>query len=286
MTRGHQNQHSVSEKMAKRQVSARELLQDIRAGITDAGLREKYSLTARGLERLLGKLQEGGFVTQEELAARITSDHKTAAVPDHQVIEEKLGSSSPNEKAIRLIDYLIKLASLRTRILRDVKHYEFLLWLHEIPDEKGCFTRTRDSAEGHDEGDWIEVQTYQEPEMPRVPETCSDWVDKDALRASSEGPGLQKSIEKVVPNPEWEEGEDRPQSIAHTLQLDDHPEVRDAWDQYTKEKWAPWKARHESWEKIHKIYTKLFAIHQEQLRLGEDYELGTSYGAADLADTD
>ena len=136
----------------------------------------------------------------------------------------------------------------------------------------------RASGEGHDEGAWIEVQTYQEPEVPKVPEECFDWVDKDTLRASSEGPGLQSTIEKEVPNPEWEEGEDQPESITRALQLDDHPEVREAWDRYLEQAWLPWKAHHEGWEKVHKIYTKLFAIHQEQLRLGEDYELVLAVG--------
>ena len=83
-----------------------------------------------------------------------------------------------------------------------MKQYEFFLWLHEIPDENGCFTRVRASGERHDHGAWVEVQTYQEPEVPEVPEECSGWVDKETLRASSLGPGLQKSVEKEVPNPE------------------------------------------------------------------------------------
>lgn len=32
------------------------------------------------------------------------------------------------------------------------------------------------------------------------------------------------------------------------------------------------------WEKVHKIYSELFAIHQEQLRLGEEYELVLALG--------
>ena len=35
---------------------------------------------------------------------------------------------------------------------------------------------------------------------------------------------------------------------------------------------------HNDWERIHKVYAKLFAIHQEQLRLGEKYELVLALG--------
>jgi hypothetical protein len=55
--------------------------------------------------------------------------------------------------------------------------------------------------------------------------------------------------------------------------LEDHPEIRVAWDKYIEEHWSPWKERHSSWEAVHKAYSTLFAIHQEQLRLGEEYEL-------------
>lgn len=35
---------------------------------------------------------------------------------------------------------------------------------------------------------------------------------------------------------------------------------------------------HNNWESVHKVYSKLFAIHQEQLRLGEEYELVLALG--------
>ncbi len=44
-------------------------------------------------------------------------------------------------RALRLIQYLQALADLRTKIIRDVKDYEHILWLHEIPREKECFTQ-------------------------------------------------------------------------------------------------------------------------------------------------
>jgi hypothetical protein len=60
--------------------------------------------------------------------------------------------------------------------------------------------------------------------------------------------------------------------------LEEHPEVQLAWDRYIKDKWLPWAEEHNAWEKVHKAYSTLFAIHQEQLRLGEEYELVLGLG--------
>ena len=47
---------------------------------------------------------------------------------------------------------------------------------------------------------------------------------------------------------------------------------------YVDKKWLPWMEEHNSWEEVHGLYAKLFAIHQEQRRLGEEYELVLGLG--------
>ncbi len=51
-----------------------------------------------------------------------------------------------------------------------------------------------------------------------------------------------------------------------------------AWDRYVENKWLPWTEEYNAWEKVYKVYSPLFAIHQEQLRLGEEYELVLGLG--------
>jgi very-short-patch-repair endonuclease len=58
----------------------------------------------------------------------------------------------------------------------------------------------------------------------------------------------------------------------------DHPDVQQAWDSYVQEKCLPWKNEHNAWKKVQEVYSVLFAIHQEQLRLGEEYELVLGLG--------
>jgi hypothetical protein len=98
-------------------------------------------------------------------------------------------------------------------------------------------------------------------------------VNQSALRNKDNLPELLPEIIRQVQNPNWYEGSDQPETIPCTEVLKEHPEVQRAWDHYVEGKWLPWTEEHGTWEKVHKVYSALFAIHQEQLRLGEEYEL-------------
>ncbi len=63
----------------KRQVSAKEVVTDLRAGLTDLELMRKYELSPTGLGSLLGKLVKMGVVDQSELDARKSGVKATKA---------------------------------------------------------------------------------------------------------------------------------------------------------------------------------------------------------------
>jgi very-short-patch-repair endonuclease/DNA replication protein DnaC len=182
------------------------------------------------------------------------------------------------EKAIRLVKYLTGIARLRTKLIRDLSDYQNVVWLSSVPHERGCFTRAWGEDEEHEPDEWLEVQNRREPGLPSVPPPCEDWVNQSALRTKSELPELLAEITREVQNPDWREGSDQPETVRHTHRLVDHPEIQREWDRYVEEKWLPWTEEHNEWEKVHKIYSQLFAIHQEQLRLGEEYELVLALG--------
>ena len=137
-----------------------------------------------------------------------------------------------NEKAIRLIDYLLRLASLRTKLIRDIADYERTLWISSIPHEKGCFTQAWGRNEEYDSDVWIEVQNQKESELPSVPDKCEDWVGRPTLRNKKELPELLSEITVQVKNPTWQKGSDEPEHISQTKHIDDHPEVQKTWDRY------------------------------------------------------
>jgi very-short-patch-repair endonuclease len=183
-----------------------------------------------------------------------------------------------NEKAVRLVDYLIELASLRTKLIRDIAEYEKVLWLSDVPHERDCFTQAWGREEEHGLDEWLEVRNRREPELPAIPAQCKDWVNDSSLRNKNDLPELLPEITRQIPNPDWREDSDQPKTIPHKERLEEHPEIQQAWDRYVEDKWLPWTEEHDSWEKVHKVYSDLFAINQEQLRLGEEYELVLGMG--------
>jgi very-short-patch-repair endonuclease len=132
--------------------------------------------------------------------------------------------------------------------------------------------------EEHEPDEWLEVQNRREPELPAVPVQCKDWVNQSALHSKGDLPELLPEITCQIHNPDWREESDQPETISRIERLEHHPDIQQAWDHYVNHKWLPWTEEHNAWEKVHKVYSGLFAIHQEQLRLGEEYELVLALG--------
>lgn len=181
-------------------------------------------------------------------------------------------------KAVRLVDYLSKLATLRTNLIRDIANYEKVLWLSNVPHERECFTQAWGRDEEHEQDEWLEIQNRQEPDLPAIPPSCRDWVNLPSLRNKDDLPELFPEITRQIQNPDWQEGSDHPETINQNERLEDHPEVQRAWETYIEDKWLPWTELHNTWKSINKVYSILFAIHQEQRRLGEEYELVLGLG--------
>jgi len=96
-------------------------------------------------------------------------------------------------------------------------------------------------------------------------------VDFLTLRAKDNLPELRKEISREAPNPRWHEGsDDEPEQISIRENLADHPKVKAVWSGYVEQQWLPWTDRHCAWENVNKVYTKLFVIHQAQLKLEQN----------------
>jgi hypothetical protein len=64
----------------KRKIKAKEFLIDVKAGLTDAELIEKYRISSQGLQSIFSKLIDGGLTTREELFDRMPSYEDTINV--------------------------------------------------------------------------------------------------------------------------------------------------------------------------------------------------------------
>ncbi len=194
------------------------------------------------------------------------------------VLKNQQTNSHETQKVVRLVDYLLRLATLRTKLIRDIADYEKVLWVSSVPHEQGCFTQAWGRDEEHELDEWLEVQNRREPELPTVPSQCKDWVNLSSLRNKNDQPKLFPEITRQIPKPDWVEDSEQPETIPYTERIEEHSEIQRAWDRYVEDKWLPWTEEHNAWEKVHKVYSALFAIHQEQLRLGEEYELVLGLG--------
>ena len=86
------------------------------------------------------------------------------------------------QKVLRLVAYLTRLASLRTKIIRNIDEYQNVLWVKDVPRQKGCYTQAWGRYEDYDLDVWMEVQTRREPQLPSVPLLCKDWIENSSLR--------------------------------------------------------------------------------------------------------
>ncbi|MEW6137432.1 MAG: hypothetical protein AB1733_04295 [Thermodesulfobacteriota bacterium] len=66
--------------MNKRRITAREILSDVRKGLSDPALMEKYKLSAQGLQSVFQKLLKAGIISQAELDARSPLSERTVDI--------------------------------------------------------------------------------------------------------------------------------------------------------------------------------------------------------------
>jgi hypothetical protein len=66
----------------KKIIQARDIVRDIRSGMTDAELMEKYGLSAKGLESAFQKLVQGRIVTVAEVYGKARSEVDTVIIDD------------------------------------------------------------------------------------------------------------------------------------------------------------------------------------------------------------
>lgn len=186
-------------------------------------------------------------------------------------------------KPLRLIKYLLELTSIGSRVCKDISDYQRVLWLNKIPHQKWCFTQAWAASEDIDADTWIEIQKYDEPALSEVPEICENWVNHETLYQTKDIPELLQiiTINNEVENPDYDENaSESPKviSVPKTLHLNDFPKVSEKWDSYVDTHWMPWTELHLEWELVQGVYEKLFLIHQEQQKLGEEYELCIGLG--------
>ena len=175
------------------------------------------------------------------------------------------------DRALRLFTYLKEFVRLRSKIIRDIKTYDEVLWLHEIPHENGWYSAHWEGQQERADDVWVEFKKPKVPECPKPPAICEGWYLRADLTNTSEIPVIQTT--KYVPATE-ESDQDSPD----TLKLEDFPEVEQEWNKYLENKWLPWMGAFEKVRPAQTIYSQLFRMYQLANKLGEAYELVLGIG--------
>jgi hypothetical protein len=74
------------------------------------------------------------------LPGRILLNHELIllrAIVTREHLKNPRTDSAETQKVIRLLDYLTRLASLRSKIVRNIDEYQNILWVKDIPQQKG-----------------------------------------------------------------------------------------------------------------------------------------------------
>jgi predicted transcriptional regulator len=102
-----------------KRISAKDVRDDIRAGLDDSDLMAKYGLTVKGVESLFRKLLQAGIVEESELGDRM-SDYAGSVVVSGQVASsqierpsKKTGSGARKRKQL-VIDALAAVQDIRS----------------------------------------------------------------------------------------------------------------------------------------------------------------------------
>lgn len=171
---------------------------------------------------------------------------------------------------IRVFSYVRDLAVLRSRVDRDLNSYEHRFWLENLRDHPECSSPCFDRNAERDGGEpWLRAGKRPEPKCPTASRELALWIEAKTGTRPDVPPRL---LDRITQPSE-------PGLPVHIELIEDHPEVAEAFGDFVRTQWEPWRQRYDAWRWYQKnVYEPLFAIHRGLLRLGEEYELVMGLG--------
>ncbi|MBI4965009.1 MAG: YIP1 family protein [Desulfomonile tiedjei] len=182
--------------MGKQKISAKELLKDIKSGMGDTDLMEKYGLSSKGLESAFKKLLEVGVLDASLLKGRSTQSGPIPA----QAEARREPAPAPERKA----SALPKLPEPLAAIAADIKgglHDAEIMRRHDLSPGKLAQARKDLIESGHLAAEDVRQQEpkgtkpcpFCRQEIPQNAPRCAhcgQWLDMRAARAAAD-PGTQ-----------------------------------------------------------------------------------------------
>jgi very-short-patch-repair endonuclease len=184
----------------------------------------------------------------------------------------RVAADDVRDRAVRLFTFLREYTQLRASTALTTDAYDEVIWVADVPGLPGCLCA---AVEPTRDGEiWLEIRKPKLQPAPRPPELLRPWLER-FTDSTPEAPPLRESIPDPAPRAETAPtGDDLPPQLL----LQDHPEIRAAYDEYLEREWAQWAAHDRPLQRVQRIYTDLFRLHQSQQRLGEAYEVVMGIG--------
>jgi len=178
------------------------------------------------------------------------------------------------DRSIRLFTYLKELSELKTKVVRSIEQYEDVLWLSDIPHERGCFCAAWQTTDEEEPELWVRVKKPVLKVPPKPAEKLAPWISESQIQDSSiEYPELKEQIAI-----QGKASEDDGHQESQTLNLADYPDIKKLWEEYVEEEWWPWAEEDKRNRRAQQIYTRLFSLYRRQQQLGEAYEIVIGIG--------
>ncbi len=178
------------------------------------------------------------------------------------------------DRAARLYSFLHDLVQLRTNIVRNVSQYEKVLWVADLPREKGCRSVFTDFTENTGSEKWLEVRKPGLSPPPPPPPALAPWIDPaHLLDPTRDAPALLEEI--IHPDYRSTNGRTPPPRLKFK---EVRQEIFPQWEAYVESLWWPWREQERHKAALHKVFGELYAIYQRQQKLGEAYEVVLGLG--------
>jgi Domain of unknown function (DUF4388) len=182
--------------MVKREIFAREILNDIKSGMDDVDLMQKYKVTVKGLDSVFRKLLTAGLISQRELNARRIGYEETVDLSGLFTVQEEGSGLIPQKKkteysysgmveGIDILDYIQWILLDRRQTILEIR----------LPNRTSCKVYLKEgqilhAINGELEG---EEALYSSMMFPSGKFVHLGWTEPD--RKTIEKPGTQLLLE-------------------------------------------------------------------------------------------
>ena len=204
-----------------------------------------------------------------------------------------------------LYTFLRSFNKLRSKPLLDIRSYEQVLWLHEIPKEKECDSIIQDinseniNSENIKFDTWIKIKKPKKTSHPKLPEELEPWIKEGVLEQFNQEPKLfnyiiqesnnndnsHESESEYIDSDKFQESENNniisnnsQEEESNKVFLKDCPHIEKSFENYKQHKWKPWSQEEKRLESVIKVYNSIYNIYKKNKDQNEVYQIVLGLG--------